>query len=529
MLAILQVLSQTHISIHTKKVNSLSKKKLTFPTAYTVLLVLTIIVGLITHFVPSIIPAKMNDIIMSPITGMIGMKDSIAQEKILENMQNGNIIQSLNDLKGMDHAYIDVGNVGTLAGAIDVAFFILIIGGFLGVVTKTGALDAGIASIVKRMKGKELRLIPILMIIFSLGGTSYGMAEESLAFYALITATMLSIGFDPLVAVATIMLGAGCGTLGSTVNPFAPGVAIASAKSVGVNVDQEIIIIIGALLWLSTLAISIFFVMRYAKRVKGNRSLSLVTEKEWKSANEAFASHEIETLVLTRKRKLVLILFIFSFIVMVLSTIPWTDFGIGIFEFTKFLTGVPFGEWSFPQLAAWFFIMSLIIGLIYQQNEKELMHAFIVGASDMVGVAFILGISRGISFIMSNSGLDLFLLNKASGILSNISSIAFVFISYFIYLGLSFFIPSSSGLATVSIPIFAPLAQNLNLSPEVIIMIFTAGSGFINLFTPTSGVVMGGLSIAKVEYGTWMKFVWKILIPILIVSIMILCVAIIFL
>ena len=133
----------------------MDKKKFKFPTAYTVLLILTVAVGLITQFVPDVIPAKINDVIMAPINGMIGIKDSNTQERILENMQEGKIIQSLDDLKALDHPYIDVWNNGSLAGAIDVAFFILIIGGFLGVVTKTGALDAGVAAIVKRMKGKE--------------------------------------------------------------------------------------------------------------------------------------------------------------------------------------------------------------------------------------------------------------------------------------------------------------------------------------------------------------------------------------
>ncbi|WP_042349834.1 YfcC family protein [Bacillus massiliigorillae] len=501
------------------------KKKFQFPTAYTVLLALTIIVGLVTQFVPQVIPARVSDVLMAPITGMIGIKDSTIQENISEKMQNEGIPQALDYLKGAEGHYINVANEGSLAGAIDVAFFILIIGGFLGVVTKTGALDAGVAAIVNKMKGKELILIPILMIIFSLGGTSYGMAEESLAFYALITATMLAVGFDPLVAAATIMLGAGCGTLGSTVNPFAPGVAAASAKSVGVAINQGTIIILGVMLWLVTLAIAIFFVMSYAKKVKNDNSKSLLTESEWKNAKESYGNNNEETMEFTGRRKLVLVLFGISFLVMILGIVPWEDFGVTFFaKYTGMLTGSPLGQWSFPELAAWFAIMGIVTGMVYRLSEKDLVDSFIVGAADMVGVALILGISRGISFIMSNSGLDLFILDKASNVLNGISGIAFVGMAYLIYIGLSFLIPSSSGLATVSMPIFAPLTKSLGLSPEVMIMVFSAGSGFVNLFTPTSGVVMGGLSIAKVEYSTWLKFVWKVLIAIFIASIAILAV-----
>lgn len=512
--------------INVKKVSRLTttkKKKFQFPTAYTVLLVLTIIVGLVTQFVPQVIPAKVSDVLMSPITGMIGIKDTAIQSKITEKMQNEGIPPALDYLKSAEGHYINVANEGTLAGAIDVAFFILIIGGFLGVVTKTGALDAGVAAIVNKMKGKELILIPVLMFIFSLGGTSYGMAEESLAFYALITATMLAVGFDPLVAAATIMLGAGCGTLGSTVNPFAPGVAAASARSVGVDINQGTIIIIGVMLWLVTLAIAIFFVMTYARKVKKDQSKSLLTAAEWKNAKEAYSNNDEKTAEFTGRRKLVLVLFGISFLIMILGVIPWEDFGVSFFaKYTGMLTGSPLGQWSFPELTAWFIIMAIIIGILYRLSEKDLVDSFIVGAADMVGVALILGISRGISFIMSNSGLDLFILDKASNVLNGISGIAFVGMAYIIYIGLSFLIPSSSGLATVSMPIFAPLTKSLGLSPEVMIMVFSAGSGIVNLFTPTSGVVMGGLSIAKVEYSTWLKFIWKMLIAIFIASVIIL-------
>lgn len=502
------------------------KKKFKFPSAYTVLLGLTAVIGLITQFIPQVIPAKLSDVLMAPITGMTGIKDTTLQSQITESMQNEGVAQALETLKSADGSLISVWNEGSLSGAIDVAFFILIIGGFLGVVTKTGALDAGVAAIVKKMNGKELMLIPILMFIFSLGGTSYGMAEESLAFYALITATMLAVGFDPLVAAATVMLGAGAGTLGSTVNPFATGVAAAAARAVGVDVNQGTMIVIGVMLWLVSLAIAIFFVMRYAMQVKKDPKNSLLSEAEWKNAKEAYGNNQEETLELTGSRKLVLGLFVFSFVVMILGVIPWSEFGINFFaEYTGFLTGAPLGEWSFPELAAWFAIMAIVIGLVYRLKETDLVDSFMVGAADMVGVALILGIARGVSFIMSNSGLDLLILDNASNILNGISGIAFVSMAYLIYIGLSFLIPSSSGLAAVSMPIFAPLTKTLGLSPEVMIMVFSAGSGFVNLFTPTSGVVMGGLSIAKVEYSTWLKFVWKVLLAIFVASIIILSVS----
>ena len=143
----------------------------------------------------------------------------------------------------------------------------------------------------------------------------------------------------------------------------------------------------------------------------------------------------------------------------------------------------------------------------------------------MVGVALVVGISRGVSFMMSNSGLDLFILDKASGVLSGVSGMLFANMAYVIYMALSFLIPSTSGLASVSMPIFAPLAQRLNIAPEIIVAAFSAGSGIVNLLTPTSGVVMGGLAIAKVDYNTWLKFATKLIVFIFIATVVILSIA----
>ena len=149
--------------------------------------------------------------------------------------------------------------INGLNEAIDIAIFVLLIGGFLGVTAKTGALDAGIGSVVQKLKGKELILIPVLMFIFSLGGTSFGMAEETIAFAALVTTTMIVAGFDPLVSVATLILGAGSGVLGSTVNPFLVSTSIGASKWSRYTVNQVVVIGTGIALWLSSLLISILF------------------------------------------------------------------------------------------------------------------------------------------------------------------------------------------------------------------------------------------------------------------------------
>lgn len=460
---------------------SKTKKSLTLPTAYTVLLAITIIIAIATQFIPGVNAAKLSDVVMAPISG-------------------------LND-------------------AIDICLFVLLIGGFLGVITVTGALDAGIGAVVKNLNGKELLLIPVLMFVFSLGGTSFGMAEETIAFAALVTTTMMVAGFDPLVSAATLILGAGSGVLGSTVNPFLVSISISALSGVGIQANQVIVMGIGIVLWLSSLLISIFFVMRYAKKVKNNPQDTLLSETELNNAKEAFLHNSEEVIEFTTKRKIALSLFVFTFIVMVLGIIPWETFGVNLFAKTSFLTGSSLGSWWFSDLGSWFLLMSIVIGILYGLKEKEIVSAFVTGAADMVGVALVIGISRGISVIMASTGLDAYVLDVASSILSGMSPIIFTNVAYIIYMVLAFFIPSTSGLAGLSIPIFGPLVAKLGFAPEIIISILSAGSGIVNLVTPTSGVIMGSLTIAKVEYSTWLKFVGKVLIFIFIASAVILSAA----
>ena len=464
--------------------NEKKKKLFKLPTAYTVLLSITAIIAIATYFIPGVKKATLADFVMAPITG--------------------------------------------LQDSIDIAIFVLLIGGFLGVTTKTGALDAGIGNVVAKLKGKELILIPVLMFLFSLGGTSFGMAEETIAFTALVTTTMIIAGFDPLVSVASIILGAGCGVLGSTVNPFLVSVSIGALKGVNIAANQVIVIGTNIALWLSSLLISIFFVMRYAKKVHADKSQTLLSESEIRQANEAFIGNkegQEEVIEFTRKRKVVLSLFAFTFIVMVAGIIPWEEFGLNIFANTAFLTGAPLGSWWFSELGMWFVIMAVIIGLVYKMKEVEIVNAFLDGAAEMVGVALVIGVSKGISVIMNTTGLDAYVLSSASSVLVGMSPIIFTIVAYLIYMALSFFIPSTSGLAGLSMPIFGPLALSLGFPPEVIISIFSAGSGLVNLVTPTSGVIMGTLAIAKVDYSSWVKFVSKVLLAIFISSAIILCIA----
>ena len=484
-----------------------AKKKRGMPSSFTILLALLAIVAVITVIVSgtsggAVTAARLSDFCPAPILGF--------------------------------------------ADALPVCLFVMILGGFLGMMTETGALDNGIAVLVQKLKGNEIMLVPVLMLIFSLGGTTYGMCEETVPFYALLAATMMAAGFDPMVGAATVLLGAGCGCLGSTVNPFAVGAAVDALTGVGIEVNQSIIIGLGAVLWIVTTAMSIVFVMNYAKKVKADKGSTILSMQELKDAEEAHgkaASEVHKEVKLTGRQKGVLIAFAFTFVVMIVGFIPLADLNEGVANFfdagavydadgnavvqgwSALITGLPIGQWYFDEASTWFFLMAVLIGIIGGLSEKQIVNTFITGAADMMSVVLVIALARGISVLMANTGLDVFVLDAAANALAGLSGVIFAPMSFLVYFGLSFLIPSTSGMATVSMPIMGPLAVKLGFSPEVMVMIFSAAIGVVNLFTPTSGAIMGGLALAKIEWTTWLKFALKLIVALSVVCAVILTVA----
>lgn len=413
------------------------------------------------------------------------------------------------------------------ANAIDVCIFVMVLGGFLAVMAKTKALETGIKILVKKLRGKEYLLILLLMLIFSVLGTTYGFLEESVGFYVLIAATMFAAGMDPLVGVATILLGSGAGVLGSTINPFATGVAVSAMKDAGIEFNQGTIILIAVVLWLTTLAIAAFFVVRYAKKVQRDKGSTFLSLREQAVAEKKYAhflegKDEIEKL--TGKQIVSLVVFGLTFLVMIIGFIPWGDFGITFFDsWTGWLTGAPLGSWWFYEAALWFLIASIILAIINRQGEHGFVDTFIDGADDMIGVVLIIAVARGASVLMAETSLDNYIIYNASNFLATLPEMAFVPLNYILHVVLSVLVPSSSGLATLSTPIIAPVAANLGYSTNVAAMTIVSANGLVNLITPTCGAIMAGLALAKVDYSTWFKWGIRVVACIAVINIVVLC------
>lgn len=480
------------------------KRGFRLPSAYTILFALIVVAAIATWVIPAGV-YNLNATTGEPIPGTYHEVAS-HPAKILTD----SLTAPINGLYGIESTTgnINYYNSGSLFGAVDIALFILVIGGFLGVTMKTGAIQAGIGTLVQKMQGRERWMIPVLMSVFALGGTTFGMAEESLAFYALVITVMIAAGYDALTGAAIVLVGCGIGVLGSTVNPFATGIASGIAGislSEGI-VERIVILLVG-------LVIGILFVLRYAERVKKDPSKSLVFEL--REANEARFRTGGGTVAMTGTQKAVLALFGLAFAVMIYGVVPWSDIGIPF----------PTWWWWFPEMTASFLLFAIMIGLVGRMRESELTTSFVSGAGDLLGVALIIAIARGITVIMNNGKITDTILHWVENALGGTGAVAFLVIMFLLFLPLSFVIPSTSGLATLAMPIMVPLASFLGVSAALVVTSYQSASGVMNLVVPTSAVVMGGLAIARVPYGTYLRWVWPLLVLLSALSIAVLAIS----
>ena len=448
-------------------------KKFQMPTAYTILFLLIILVAAATWFIPAGAYDYADGV---PLAG--------TYHPTAANPQGVGAV-----LKAAFSGFYD---------AVDVCVFILMVGGFLGVVMKTGAVDAGVARVIRQLGGREKWLIPILMLLFGLGGTTYGMWEETMAFYPLLIPVFLAAGYDAVVGISVILLGAGAGVISSTVNPFATGIASGFA---GVSLGEGIFL--RALQWVVFESAAIWYVMAYAARVKKNPSRSVVGV----GAGKLQVSME-DTVPFTPRRKAIMVVFTLVFLTMVYAVIPFDEMGLAL----------PVLGWWFPELSALFLAGGILIGLMDRMSESVIAETFVAGCADLLGVALIIGISRGITVLMNDGGITDTILHWGEEALSGAGPVSFVLLVYLIYLPLTVLIPSSSGLATLSVPVMAPLGRFAGVGGDLVVTAFQSASGLVNIITPTAAVVMGALALGHVPYDRWVKYVWKLILYFLLLT-----------
>ncbi|MFB7635334.1 YfcC family protein [Streptomyces sp. NPDC056149] len=472
-------------------------RRFTFPSALTVLVLVTIVIWALTFVLPAgtytrttagrplqgtyhsapsgrTFPERLGDLFLSPVNGLYGVRDA----------KTG--------LVGPDL-------VGELYGSAGVFLFVLAIGAFITVVFATGALDRGIGRLAHRLRDRGALLIAGVMAVFSLLGTVEGFAEETLGFYGLIVPLMLALGFDRLVATGAIILGAGIGVLCSTVNPFATGVASSAAEiSLGDGIALRVA------MWLVLTAVTIAYVIRYARRVRADPDRSLCGFLPGDRAHAQTAPNTAEPPPLTGLHKAVLLGVTLLFAFMIFSVIPWSGALTGRADATPYSWEL---DWSFPELAAMFLVGSVLVGLLARMGEQRLTATFIQGAADFISPALVIVLARGVTVIMNNAKVTDTVLHSIEGVVAGTPSALFGVIVFVVNLPLAFLIPSTSGHATLAMPILAPLADFAGVARPVVVTAWQAASGWMNLWVPTTAVVMGGVSLAKIGYDTYLRFV----------------------
>ncbi len=480
------------------------KRPFRFPSAFTVLFAVTVLVWLLAFIVPTG-AYKVSEKTGGPVPGSYHSVDAgLSFTDRLYDL----FLSPINGLYGVKSAegFIGPYETGELFGAAGVFLFVIAIGIFITMSMRTGAIDNGVAHVAKRYGSRGAVVIAILMVLFSVGGTTEGMAEETLGFYALVVPLMLSLGYDRMVAAATILVGAGIGVLASTVNPFATGVASdAAGISIGDGIGFRF------LMYVVLVPVGVLFVLRYAKRVKADPARSLTAPQEGDAQIASAGVGHVPDL--TGKQKSVLAIVAVTFAFMIFAIVPWAQVINGP-------DAASYGwqlDWYFPELAALFIVMSIVVGLIGGLGEKGLTDTLVRGAGDFIGVGLIIVLARGVTVIMNNSQITDTVLHSMENAVSNTSSAAFGGLMFLINLPLAFLVPSTSGHAALAMPILAPLGDFAGVSRAMVVTAYQSASGVINLITPTSAVVMGGLALAKVRYDQYIRFVFPLVLGLLVV------------
>ncbi|MGN0405834.1 MAG: YfcC family protein [Bariatricus sp.] len=482
----------------------MKKKKLSFPTAITVLFIVLIFACVLTAVVPAGLYSKLKynaDSDLFEITAPDGSVTEMepTQESLDELGVTGNLNKFLDgsiskpiavpgtyervEQRPQGPIEILLAPIIGVYDTIDIILFVFILGGCIGVLNYMGAFNASIAVLSKTTKGKEYILIILITVIIAAGGTTFGLGEETIALYPILVPVFLAAGYDVMVCIAAIYMGSSIGTMFAIINPFSVGNA---SNAAGISLTEgmgfrSVGLVIGVI-------ITLIYIMRYAKKVKEDPTKSICYD-QYEYHMQKFG-HQGEVPEFTGKMKISLTVFGASFVILV-----W---------------GIVSRGWWFEMMTALFLGCAIILAFTSGIGEKNFMDQFIGGAADLMSVALVIGVARGINIILENGMVSDTILEFFSGAISGMNRIVFIILMMIVFIILGFFISSSSGLAVLSIPIMAPLADTVGVSRAVIISAYIYGSGLISFIAPT-GLILASLAMVDVTYDKWLKFIMPLM------------------
>lgn len=483
-----------------------------FPSALTILLIIAALVAASTWFIPAGIYNTLTynaaDTTFTQsgeanTTTMPATQEVLDELNIgipLDNFTSGAIYRPVSipdtyqqaEARPQGFFALAMSPIKGIIDAADIIFLVLIIGGLIGILNLTGAFNAGIAWLGNVLKGREYLLIIFTTMLVALGGTTFGFAEETIALYLILIPVFIAAGYDALVGFACIFLGSAVGGICSTINPFS---IIIASDSAGILWTEGLYPRIA--MFVICMIITITFILRYANKVKKEPSSSILFDQK-EAIEEYFGIHAKQDVHdFNLRRILILAVFMGSFIMMII--------------------GVLMLDWWFVEMTTVFLVGAIAIGFIAQINEATFSEAFVKGAGDLLGVAFIIGIARGVSILMSDGMTSDTVLYYAASATDGMSEGFFINSLFVLYNGLYFVIPSSSGMAVLTMPIFAPLADTAGLGREMIVNTYQYGQ-LSQIIYPT-GLLLPSLAICRIGYDRFLKFIWPLMLILLFVMI----------
>lgn len=379
------------------------------------------------------------------------------------------------------------------SSAVGIVAFILVIGGAFGVITRTGAIDNGIYAMLRVVKGYEIIIIPVMTILFSLGGATFGMSEVVIPLVLVITPIIVAMGYDSFVAVAITFVASQMGNATSWMTPS--GVVIAQGIA-------GLPILSGAtfriIVWIIVTILTCVYITIYARKIKKNpeSSAAYKFDEYWRSKKSEVADEDRK---FTLGDALVLLVFAAGMVWLV-----WGAIKKGFY---------------IPEMSSQFFVIGLlsgIIGVIFKLNGmkvNDIASSFQHGAADLAGTALVVGMAKGIILVLGGTDsttptvLNTVLHTVSEGLRTLPATISAVFMYAFQSI-FNFFVTSNSGQAAITMPIMAPLSDLIGVPRQVSVLAYTLGSGFVDAIVPTSASLMGVLAAARVDWGTWAK--WQI-------------------
>ena len=461
------------------------KKGFEIPHVYTICFVLMVLFAILTWIVPS---GSFERVEMETAAGTRNVAVAGTYAPVEKVSEDGDLRQGIFQLLMAPTQGIQY--------ASDVVAFVLLIGGAFAIITKTNAINAGMAALIKILKDKDVLIIPVAMILFGIGGTTFGMSEEALPFYAIFIPMMMAMGYDSMTAFMVCFMGPNAGYIASTINPF--NVLIAQGI-IGIEGNPQLWL--RGITWVIVMGMTIFWVMRYARKVKANPTSSITYHDDFEKRVEFSVTDDALNVEFTGRQKGVLVVF---------------ACGMGLIVWGLITQG-----WYMDEISAVFTGMGLLAGVVGGLTEREMAEEFVKGMSDFAYAAVVIGLARSILVIAENGMIIDTILNFLANLLAGVPAPIYTTMLYIVYGLLTFLVPSSSGMAALTMPIVGPLTELMGVNPEGAVTAMCIANQTINSISPTAGMTVAGLGVSKISLEQWWKTCWKFILVLIVVGIVI--------